>query len=120
MRTLIAVLLTFIFVMGLTAGDNTKSIISVKGMKDKLSVEKVTKTLKSIDGVENISIELESGQVTIEHKGVDFAAIKDAIAKAGYKTNHKKSEKNHGVEAEEKSCSEVEKAGCNSPCGRKK
>jgi len=120
MRTIITVLLSAIFIAGLAGSENTKSIINVNGMKDKSSVEKVTKALNSIDGVENVSVILESGQVTIEHKGVDFVSLNDAIVKAGYKTEHKKSEKFHGVETEEKSCSEVEKAGCNKPCGRKR
>jgi len=120
MRTIITVLLSAIFIAGLAGSENTKSIINVNGMKDKSSVEKVTKALNSIDGVENVSVILESGQVTIEHKGVDFASLNDAIVKAGYKTEHKKSEKFHGVETEEKSCSEVEKAGCNKPCGKKR
>ncbi len=120
MRTVIMILLLLIFVLGLAAGEHTKSIINIKGIKDKSCVEKVTKALNGIDGVENVSVILESGQVTIEHKGVDFASLNDAIVEAGYKTEHKKSEKFHGVETEEKSCSEVEKAGCNKPCGRKR
>ena len=120
MRTIITILLSLIFIAGLAGGDNTKSIINVNGMKDKSCVEKVTKALNSIDGVESVSVILESGQVTIEHKGVDFSSLNDAIVEAGYKTEHKKLEKFHGVETEEKSCSEVEKAGCNKPCGRKR
>ena len=120
MRTIITILLSLIFIAGFAGSDNTKSIISVNGMKDKSCVEKVTKALNGIDGVESVSVILESGQVTIEHKSIDFASLNDAIVKAGYKTEHKKSEKFHGVETEEKSCSEVEKAGCNKPCGRKR
>jgi len=88
MRTLITILLLLIFIAGLVGGDNTKSIINVNGMKDKSCVEKVTKALNSIDGVESVSVILESGQVIIEHKSVNFASLNEAIVKVGYKTEH--------------------------------
>ena len=121
MRSTIIILLLIVFIMGLFAAEQSKSIITVTGMKDKSCVEKVTKVLKSIDGVENVSVNLESGLVTIEHSNaIEVVSLNSAITKAGYKTNHKKLEKHHGVESEEKSCSEVEKAGCTTPCGRKR
>ena len=54
MRTIITILLSLIFIVGLAGSDNTKLIINVNGMKDKSCVEKVTKALTSIDGVESV------------------------------------------------------------------
>ncbi len=119
MRSVITILLLLIFIMGLIADDVTKSVISVRGMKDKSCVEKISKALDDIDGVENVLVNLESGLVTIEHNDVDLVSMNSAIVKAGFKTSHKDSEKIHKLETEGKSCSEAEREGCNKPCERK-
>ena len=118
MRSLIFLLLLVIST-GLLAGEHTTTILTVKGMKDKSCTEKISNALTSLNGVENVSFNIEKGLVTIEHKNVDVNTLNSAIVEAGYKTNHKKSEKFHEVKSEGYNCSEAEKAGCNTPCGRK-
>jgi copper chaperone CopZ len=113
------ILISIIFVTGLTAGEKTKSIIAVMGMKDKSCVEKITNSLADIDGVINVTVNLENNQVTIEHENADMVKINSAIVKAGYKTSHKNLERFHGVNTEDYNCSEEERAGCNKPCGKK-
>ena len=119
MRGLIISLLVIILTLGLYAGENTKSIIDVEGLKNKSCVEKVTQEIKKIEGVENVSVDLKSGKITIEHENVDFNSLNSAIINAGYKTAHKKSGKFHGVETEETHCTEEQRAKCNKPCSKK-
>jgi len=119
MRGLITSLFIMILALGLYAGEDAKSIIKVEGMNDKSCVEKITKEINKIDGVEKVSIDLEAGLVTIEHENVDFNSLNMAIINAGYKTIHKKSAKFHGVEAEDSHCTEEQRAKCNKPCSKK-
>ena len=89
-------------------------------MKDKSCAEKITKEIKKIEGVENVSVDLESGKVTIEHANVDFNSLNSAIVNAGYKTAHNKTPKFHGVEAEDSHCTDEQRAKCNKPCSKKR
>jgi len=102
--------------MGLTAGENTISIINVRGMKDKDCVEKITDELQKIDGVNKISVKLESGQVIVEHNTLEVSSLNAAIVKAGFKIESDKTKRIHGVEMDKNSCTEEEKTGCNKPC----
>ena len=120
MRGLITSLLIIILTLGLYAGEKEKSIIDVKGMKDQSCIDKITKEIKKIDGVENVSVDLKSGKVIIEHTNVDFNSLNSAIKNAGYKTVHKKAAKFHGVEAEDTHCIDEQRAKCNKPCGTKR
>ena len=120
MRGLITFLLIVIITFGLYAVENTKSVITVEGMKDKSCAEKVTKEINKIEGVENVSIDLESGKVTILHENVDSKSLNSAIINAGYNTSHKKSTKFHTVEADDSHCTEEQKAKCNKPCSKKR
>ena len=119
MRGLITSLLIIILTLGLYAGEDAKSIINVEGMKDESCVEKITKEINKIDGVEKVSIDLEAGVVTIEHDNVDFNSLNSAIINAGYKTQHKKSAK-FNVESEEAHCTDEQRAKCNKPCRKKR
>lgn len=120
MRTVTTIVLLLIFSMGILAGEKTKTIMNVEGMKDKTCVEKITKAVNNIDGVENVSVDLKTAQVIIQHNNANITSINSAIVNAGYKTNHKKQEKLEEVEAEEGCCSGIKDDGCKSPCGRKR
>ncbi len=48
-------------------------------------VKTVTETLDGIDGIENVSVNLEGGEATFDEKGfVDMAIVLKKIKDAGY------------------------------------
>lgn len=59
--------------------------LKIKGMSCQHCVMAVTKALKEIDGLQDITVDLEKGEASFkEIKPVDKALIKDRIKKAGY------------------------------------
>ena len=59
--------------------------IKIKGMSCQHCVMAVHKALKEIEGLEDISINLEKGEASFqETKPVDINVIKEKIKKAGY------------------------------------
>jgi copper chaperone len=59
--------------------------IKIEGMTCNHCVAAVTKALKSIEGLENIKIDLEKGEASFDEKmPVDPAVINERIEKAGY------------------------------------
>jgi copper chaperone len=59
--------------------------IKVKGMSCQHCVMAVTKALKEIEGLQDVTVDLEKGQAAFtETKPVDKVLIKDKIKKAGY------------------------------------
>lgn len=61
------------------------STVKIKGMSCQHCVMAVTKALKEIDGLQDITVDLEKGEAYFkEIKPVDKAVIKDRIKKAGY------------------------------------
>ena len=60
--------------------------IKVEGMSCKHCVATVEKAIKSIDGVENIHVDLEKKEAEFELKGnVSIEDVKKAVKDAGYK-----------------------------------
>jgi len=60
--------------------------IKVEGMSCKHCVATVEKAIKSIDGVENIHVDLEKKEAEFELKGnVNIEDVKKAVRDAGYK-----------------------------------
>ena len=47
----------------------------------------ITGEVTQVDGVNNVSVDLESKVVTVTGAGVDDAAVRDAIDEAGYDVN---------------------------------
>jgi len=59
--------------------------ITVKGMSCGHCVKAVKKALEEIEGIGQVSVDLEKGQVSYEeNKPVDEALIREKITKAGY------------------------------------
>ncbi len=59
--------------------------IKIKGMSCQHCVMAVTKALKEIDGLQEVTVNLEKGEASFnETKPVDKALIKERIKKAGY------------------------------------
>ncbi|MFZ0943444.1 MAG: heavy metal-associated domain-containing protein [Syntrophobacteraceae bacterium] len=59
--------------------------VRVKGMSCQHCVKTVKKTLEEIDGITNVAVDLESGEVTFEEtRSVDNELMRDKIKKAGY------------------------------------
>jgi copper chaperone len=59
--------------------------IKVKGMSCGHCVNAVTKALESVEGVENVSVNLEMGSATFDESGaVDMAVVSKVIKDAGY------------------------------------
>ncbi len=59
--------------------------IKIKGMSCQHCVMAVTKALKEIEGLQDVTVDLEKGQAAFnETKPVDKTLIKDKIKKAGY------------------------------------
>lgn len=59
--------------------------VKIKGMSCQHCVMAVTKTLKEIEGIEDLTVNLEKGEaVFTEVKPVDQEQVKERIKKAGY------------------------------------
>jgi len=59
--------------------------IKIRGMSCQHCVKAVTKALGGIDGIKDVSVDLEKGEATFtEEKPVDGALIREQIAKAGF------------------------------------
>ncbi len=59
--------------------------IKIKGMSCQHCVMAATKALKEIDGLQEVTVNLEKGEASFnETKPVDMTLIKERIKKAGY------------------------------------
>ena len=59
--------------------------IKINGMSCQHCVMAVTKALKSIDGIDNVTVDFEKGTATFEeHGSVDRETIRQNIEAAGY------------------------------------
>jgi copper chaperone len=59
--------------------------LTIRGMSCQHCVMAVTKTLKEIEGLQNVTVDLEKGEAAFtETKPVDLNIIKDKVKKAGY------------------------------------
>lgn len=56
----------------------------VTGMTCSHCVASVSEEVSEVDGVEDVSVDLESGAVTVTGTGVDDEAVRAAVAEAGY------------------------------------
>ena len=66
-------------------GEGSMTTIKIKGMSCNHCVMAVTKALSAIEGIQNVKVDLNSGEVTFdEMKPVDAAVVKERIKKAGY------------------------------------
>ncbi len=61
------------------------TIIKIKGMSCQHCVMSVKKVLAGIDGVQNVDVDLASGEATLDTtQQIDLDAVKERIKKAGY------------------------------------
>jgi len=59
--------------------------IKIKGMSCNHCVMAVTRALKAVDGIQNVTVSLEAGQASFdESKSVDMKIVKEQVKKAGY------------------------------------
>ena len=59
--------------------------IKIIGMSCNHCVMAVTKALSAIEGIQNVKVDLNSGEATFdEMKPVDVAVVRERIKKAGY------------------------------------
>jgi copper chaperone CopZ len=56
----------------------------VTGMTCGHCVQAVTAEVGKVPGVEQVSVDLDTGTVTVTGEGVDDAAVRDAVDEAGY------------------------------------
>jgi copper chaperone len=61
------------------------AVIGIRGMSCAHCVKAVTKALESVDGVDNVRVDLENGQAEFREIGtVDMSRVAEVIGKAGY------------------------------------
>lgn len=58
--------------------------IKVSGMSCKHCVGAVTKALESLDGLEEVAVDLEAGEASFVNSGVDREKIRGAISQIGF------------------------------------
>ena len=59
--------------------------VKITGMRCGHCVGSVTKALEAIDGISNVTVDLEAGEANYdENPPVDIETIKEAIAKIGF------------------------------------
>ncbi|MFP4072108.1 MAG: heavy-metal-associated domain-containing protein [Desulfovibrionales bacterium] len=62
--------------------------LSVQGMSCQHCVNAVKKALENVDGVTDVSVDLEKGEASYETtREVDEATVKEAVRKAGYQVS---------------------------------
>ena len=63
--------------------------IKVKGMSCQHCVQAVTRALNGVEGLENVQVDLDSGQASYDKtKPVDLETIKAAVKEAGYEVEN--------------------------------
>lgn len=62
--------------------------LTVKGMSCQHCVSSVTETLQKLEGLSNISVDLDAKTATFENIGVKREDIQDAIKKIGFEPGH--------------------------------
>lgn len=61
------------------------SVVKVKGMSCQHCAMAVKKTLSSLEGLKDVSVNLENAEATLTHDGpIDMKQVRDRIEKAGY------------------------------------
>lgn len=58
--------------------------LTIKGMSCQHCVGSVTKTLEEIDGLSNVSVDLDAAKATFDNKGVKREELQAAIKKIGF------------------------------------
>jgi copper chaperone CopZ len=58
--------------------------LEIEGMGCEGCVAAVDKALRAVPGVRQVAVDLAAGRATVEHEGVDTAALLRAVEKAGY------------------------------------
>ena len=63
-----------------------KAEIKISGMSCGHCVARVEKSLKDIDGVKNVEVDLKTGKASVKYdsKKVELSKLKDAVKEAGY------------------------------------
>jgi copper ion binding protein len=70
---------------GVKEKDMMANVLKVKGMSCQHCVMSITKALNQLDGVKNVNVDLQKGEVRFENtKGVASSQIEKAITDAGY------------------------------------
>jgi copper chaperone len=68
-----------------TSGGKDMATIKINGMRCSHCSGSVTKALESIDGINNVRVDLEKGEATYsESRPVPLASIRDTISKIGF------------------------------------
>jgi len=65
---------------------STSTTITVNGMTCGGCASKVSAAVESVPGISSAEVDLDASTVTATGKDVDEAAVRTAIASAGYKT----------------------------------
>ncbi len=58
--------------------------LEIEGMGCEGCVAAVDQALRAVPGVRIVTVDLKAGRATVEHDGVDAAALVRAVEKAGY------------------------------------
>ncbi|ROP37259.1 heavy-metal-associated domain-containing protein [Actinosynnema sp. CA-299493] len=59
--------------------------INVEGMTCNSCVNKVTDAVSAVDGVEDVDVDVASGEVTVSGSQVDPEIVRTAVTEAGYR-----------------------------------
>ena len=64
----------------------TKAEIKISGMSCAHCVARVEKSLKNVDGVKEVKVDLETGKASVKYnpKKVEPSKLEDAVKEAGY------------------------------------
>lgn len=86
MKSVFRALLVILFLQIVYADEPQKTPIHVKGMHCTSCVSMIKKAVRKVNGVENVTVDLDSGLVVVEYDSVQSLsdAIK-AITRMGYK-----------------------------------
>jgi len=65
--------------------DDNAMTINVSGMTCSHCTDSVKNTLLKLDGIENVNVDLDSGEVIVSGKNIDFVSIQNSIVDLGYR-----------------------------------
>jgi copper chaperone len=58
--------------------------LKIEGMTCQMCVQHVTKALQSVNGVENVNVDLAAGSATVHHQNAPLASLIGAVEEEGY------------------------------------
>ena len=88
-KTILSIIVLLAFVAVPFAGELQQSTIKIKGMKCQGCADKVTEALKSVKGVEKVTVDLKTGTAKVVYAEANITELENSILALGFSANDK-------------------------------